>query len=82
MGELQAALTLYGHLPRKNIICCTILIFVYVQKGYLGNAIKIFAEMTQGGNVANWNAMITALTQLKIAGFRPDKGTLICLIQF
>ncbi|GMG98516.1 hypothetical protein Nepgr_000356 [Nepenthes gracilis] len=87
-GELDTALTLYGIMPRKNIMSCNILIGGYVQSGDLEGARKVFDEMPQR-NVATWNAMVTGmaqfecneeglifLTQMHKLGFSPDEFTL------
>ncbi|PQM36052.1 pentatricopeptide repeat-containing protein [Prunus yedoensis var. nudiflora] len=86
--DLGAALTLFDHLPRRNIMSCNILINGYVQKGDLESAQKVFNEMPER-NVATWNAMVTGLTQFQFneeglglfsemheLGFLPDEFTL------
>ncbi|KAM1189764.1 hypothetical protein ACFX2J_025404 [Malus domestica] len=88
VGDLDAALTLFGHLPRRNTMSCNILINGYVQKGDLESAQKVFDEMPER-NVATWNAMVTGLTQFEFNeeglslfsemhefGFLPDEYTL------
>ncbi|XP_062007828.1 pentatricopeptide repeat-containing protein At2g41080 [Rosa rugosa] len=88
IGDLKSASTLFGHLPRRNIMSCNILINGFVQKGDLGCAQKVFDEMPER-NVATWNAMVTGLVQFEYneeglglfsemheLGFSPDEFTL------
>ncbi len=64
IGELQTALTLFDHLPKRNIMSCNILINGYVQSGDLESAQKVFDEMSER-NVATWNAMVASLIQFE-----------------
>ena len=64
IGELQTALTLFDHMPIRNIMSCNILINGYVQSGDLESAQKVFDEMPER-NVATWNAMVASLIQFE-----------------
>ncbi|KAL6986815.1 hypothetical protein U1Q18_043214, partial [Sarracenia purpurea var. burkii] len=88
LGEVETAVTLFGIMPRKNIMSCNILIGGYIQNGDLEKAGQMFDEMPER-NVATWNAMVTGMTQFEFneeglslfsqmhgLGFMPDEFTL------
>lgn len=88
LGHLDAAVLLFGKMPRRNIMSFNILIGGHIQNGDLDNARLLFDEMGDR-NLASWNAMITGLTQFEFneegwnyfmemhgKGFSPDEFTL------
>ncbi|ESR60072.1 hypothetical protein CICLE_v10018004mg [Citrus x clementina] len=88
IGQLQTAVTLFGLMPRRNIMSCNIMINAYVQSGDLERARKVFDGMTKR-NIATWNAMVAGLVQFEFneeglsllsemhqVGFLPDEFTL------
>lgn len=92
-GEVQTVLTLFGYMPRKNIMSCNIMINGYMQSGDLDSAHKLFDEMPER-NVATWNAMVTGLIQFEFnedglrlfskmyeLGFLPDEFTLSSVLR-
>ncbi|KAM7497967.1 hypothetical protein LguiA_022381 [Lonicera macranthoides] len=88
LGELETAVSLFGVMPRKNIMSCNILIGGCILNGDLDSARQLFDEIPER-NVATWNAMVTGLTQFEfneegldlffrmhLSGFSPDEFTL------
>ncbi|XP_024025130.1 pentatricopeptide repeat-containing protein At2g41080 [Morus notabilis] len=88
LRESQTAITLFDHMPWRNIMSCNIMINCYVQSGDLDSARNVFDEMPQR-NVATWNAMVSGLIQFEFngdglclfsemheLGFLPDEYTL------
>ncbi|KAH9791415.1 hypothetical protein WN944_010134 [Citrus x changshan-huyou] len=88
IGQLQTAVTLFGLMPRRNIMSCNIMINANVQSGDLESARKVFDGMTKR-NIATWNAMVAGLVQFEFneeglrllsemhqVGFLPDEFTL------
>lgn len=53
IGQLQTAVTLFGLMPRRNIMSCNIMINVNVESGDLEGARKVFDGMTKR-NIATW----------------------------
>ncbi|RVW32961.1 Pentatricopeptide repeat-containing protein [Vitis vinifera] len=87
-GQLDTAITLFGVMPRKNIMSCNILINGYFRSGDWVTARKMFDEMPER-NVATWNAMVAGLIQFEFneeglglfsrmneLGFLPDEFAL------
>ncbi|KAL9454566.1 hypothetical protein AB3S75_010044 [Citrus x aurantiifolia] len=88
IGQLQTAVTLFGLMPRRNIMSCNIMINANVQSGDLETARQVFDGMTKR-NIATWNAMVAGLVQFEFneeglrllsemhqVGFLPDEFTL------
>ncbi|GAY34588.1 hypothetical protein CUMW_276950 [Citrus unshiu] len=88
IGQLQTAVTLFGLMPRRNIMSCNIMINANEQSGDLESARKLFEGMTKR-NIATWNAMVAGLVQFEFneeglrllsemhqVGFLPDEFTL------
>ncbi|PON69354.1 DYW domain containing protein [Parasponia andersonii] len=86
--DLQSAVALFDHMPRRNRMSCNIMIDAYVQSGDLDGARNMFDEMSDR-NVATWNAMVAGLIQFEFneeglglfsemheLGFSPDEFTL------
>ncbi|GMN67751.1 hypothetical protein TIFTF001_036823 [Ficus carica] len=88
LGELQTVVTLFHHMPRRNVMSCNILISCYVQSGDLESAHNVFDEMPER-NVATWNALVSGFIRFMFneeglglflemheLGFSPDEFTL------
>ncbi|ESR60069.1 hypothetical protein CICLE_v10017576mg [Citrus x clementina] len=90
IGQLQTAVSLFGLLPRRNIMSCNIIIRGGHGSGSgdLESARKVFDGMTKR-NIATWNAMVARLVQFEFneeglrllsemhqVGFLPDEFTL------
>ncbi|XP_010555596.1 PREDICTED: pentatricopeptide repeat-containing protein At2g41080 [Tarenaya hassleriana] len=87
-GDLPSVVTLYGFMPKRNVMSCNILINGYLRAEDLNGARKVFDEMAER-NLETWNAMIKGLIHLEYneeglalfremheLGFSPDVYTL------
>ncbi|XWS76203.1 hypothetical protein CRYUN_Cryun01aG0155400 [Craigia yunnanensis] len=92
-GNLQAAVSLYNVMFRKNIMSSNILINGHLHVGDLEGARKLFDEMPDR-NVATWNAIVAGFIQFEfneeglwlfremhVSGFTPDDFTLSSVLR-
>lgn len=93
LGHLKSTVTLFNHIPGRNVMSCNIMINAYVKSGELESACQVFDEMSDR-TVATWNAMIAGAVQyecnehgLKLfsemhrSGFRPDEYALASVLR-